>query len=82
MKRSQLNISIKPELLKKIKESARKSGKSITHYVSDCCASKVENFPTKSIDSRFITVEKRLQSIKKIFHYYCLVIKKDISRSS
>ena len=44
MKRNQLNINIEPELLQKIKESARKSGKSITRYVSECCSKYVEDY--------------------------------------
>ena len=65
MQRSQLNISINPELLKRIKESARKSGKSITNYVTDCCANQVENFSSQSPDSRLNTIEERLESIEK-----------------
>tara|TARA_B100000029_G_scaffold93296_1_gene83301 strand:+ start:292 stop:732 length:441 start_codon:yes stop_codon:yes gene_type:complete len=65
MQRSQLNISINPELLKRIKESARKSGKSITNYVTDCCANQVENFSSESTDSRLNTIEERLESIEK-----------------
>ena len=64
MKRNQLNINIDHELLQKIKESARKSGKSITGFVSDCCLNKVEESSSQSIDSRFSTIEKRLQSIE------------------
>ena len=65
MQRSQLNISIHPELLKRIKESARKSGKSITNYVTDCCTNQVENFSSQSTDSRLNTIEERLESIEK-----------------
>ena len=65
MRRSQLNISINPELLKRIKESARKSGKSITNYVTDCCANQVENFSGQSTDSRLNTIEEKLESIEK-----------------
>ncbi len=35
MKRTQLNINIDPNLLKEIKASARKSGKSLVDYVND-----------------------------------------------
>ncbi len=65
MKRSQLNISIDPELLRKIKESARKSGKSIAGYVSDSCTKQIEVSSTQSTDSRFSIIEARLQSIEK-----------------
>ena len=65
MKRTQLNVSIDPKLLEKIKENARISGKSLVSFVSDCFISQIENLPVESIDSRFHTIEKRLQSIEK-----------------
>ena len=65
MKRTQLNVGIDPKLLEKIKESARISGKSLVGFVSDCFVNQVENFPVKSIDSRFQMIEHRLQSIEK-----------------
>ena len=64
MKRTQLNVSIDPKLLEKIKESARISGKSLVGYVSDCFVNQIENLPVESIDSRFQTIEQRLQSIE------------------
>ena len=65
MKRTQLNVSIDPKLLEKIKESARISGKSLVGFVSDCFVNQIENLPVESIDSRFKAVEQRLQSIEK-----------------
>ena len=65
MKRTQLNVSIDPKLLEKIKESARISGKSLVSYVSDCFVNQIENLPVESIDSRFRMIEQRLQSIEK-----------------
>ena len=65
MKRTQLNVSIDPKLLEKIKESARISGKSLVSYVSDCFVNQIENLPVESIDSRFQMIEQRLQSIEK-----------------
>jgi hypothetical protein len=53
MKRTQLNVSIDPKLLEKIKESARISGKSLVGFVSDCFVNQIENLPFESIDSRF-----------------------------
>ena len=53
MKRTQLNVSIDPKLLEKIKESARISGKSLVGFVSDCFVNQIENLPVESIDSRF-----------------------------
>ena len=67
MKRTQLNVSIDPKLLKKIKESARLSGKSLVGYVSDCFVNQIENFPVESIDSRFQMIEQRLHAIEKNF---------------
>ena len=65
MKRTQLNVSIDPKLLEKIKQSARISGKSLVDFVSDCFINQLENFPVESIDSRFQMIEQRLQSIEK-----------------
>ena len=65
MTRTQLNVSIDPELLKKIKESARISGKSLVSFVSDCFVNQIENVPVESIDSRFTLIERRLKSIEK-----------------
>ncbi len=65
MKRTQLNVSIDPELLRRIKESARISGKSLVCFVSDCFVNQIENFPVESIDSRFNKIERRLKSIEK-----------------
>ena len=64
MKRTQLNVSIDPKLLEKIKESARISGKSLVSYVSDYFVNQIENLPVESIDSRFQTIEQRLQLIE------------------
>ena len=69
MKRTQLNVSIDPKLLEKIKESARISGKSLVSYVSDCFVNQIENLPVESIDSRFHMIEQRLQSIENKLHF-------------
>ena len=65
MKRTQLNVSIDSELLEKLKESARISGKSLVGFVSECFVNQIEKLPVKSIDSRFNMIEKRLQSIEE-----------------
>ena len=65
MKRTQLNVSIDPKLLKRIKETARISGKSLVGFVSDCFLNQLEDLPTETIDSRFQLIEQRLQSIEK-----------------
>ena len=65
MKRTQLNVSIDPKLLEKIKESARISGKSLVGFVSDCFINQIENLTVESIESRFEMIERRLQSIEE-----------------
>tara|TARA_B100000700_G_scaffold140413_1_gene156417 strand:- start:3221 stop:3838 length:618 start_codon:yes stop_codon:yes gene_type:complete len=65
MKRTQLNVSIDPTLLEKIKKSAKISGKSLVAYVTDCFVNQIENLPVESIDSRFQTIEKRIKAIEK-----------------
>ena len=65
MKRTQLNVSIDPKLLEKIKESARLSGKSLVGFVSDCFLNQLEDFPAETIDYRFNLIEQRLQLIEK-----------------
>jgi len=68
MKRTQLNVSIDPKLLEKIKESARVSGKSLVNYVSDCFVNQLTNLPVESIDSRFQMIEQRLKLIENNLH--------------
>jgi len=65
MKRTQLNVSIDPKLLDKIKESARISCKSLGNLVSDCFVNQIENLPVESIESRFLLIEQRLKSIEE-----------------
>ena len=65
MKRTQLNVSIDPKLLKRIKETARISGKSLVGFVSDCFSNQLDDLPSETIDSRFNLMEQRLQSIEK-----------------
>ena len=65
MKRNQLNVSIDPQLLQKIKESARRSGKSLVGFVSDCFVNQLEDISPESLDSRFNKIEERLQSIEE-----------------
>ena len=77
MKRTQLNVSIDPNLLEKIKESARISGKSLVGYVSDCFVNQIENLTIESIDSRFQIIEQRLESIEKNLQFSTLQAKKN-----
>ena len=77
MKRTQLNVSIDPKLLEKIKESARISGKSLVGFVSDCFVNQIENLPVESIDSRFQTIVQRLE----FCHLYTSPSPRDRTRS-
>ena len=65
MKKTQLNVSIDPQLLQKIKESARRSGKSLVGFVSDCFVNQLEDISPESLDSRFNKIEQRLQLIEE-----------------
>ena len=65
MKRTQLNVSIDPTLLERIKKTARISGKSLVGFVSDCFLNQLEDLPSETIDSRFYLIEQRLQEIEK-----------------
>ena len=64
MKRTQLNINIDPALLKKIKDAARLSGKSLASFVSDCFTKEVGAISEKTIDTRISIIEARLESIE------------------
>ena len=64
MKRTQLNVTIEPKLLERIKENVRISGKSLVTFVSDCFATQLEDFPTETINARFNLIEQRIQSIE------------------
>jgi len=65
MKRTQLNVSIDPKLLEKIKKTARVSGKSLVSFVSDCFLNQIDNISPESIDSRLDIVEQRLRLIEE-----------------
>ena len=82
MKRTQLNVSIDPKLLEKIKYSARISGKSLVGFVSDCFINQLENLPIESIDSRFKLIEQRLQSIEDKIELQALQAQKNLTFTS
>ncbi len=65
MKRTQLNVNIDPELLAKIKESAKVSGKSMVSFVSDCFSNQITESSAQTIDTRFQMIEQRLQAIEE-----------------
>ena len=64
MQRTQLNINIDPELLRKVKDSAKMSGKSLASYVAESLASKIDDVSFQSINSRFSEIENKLQSLE------------------
>ncbi len=65
MKRTQLNINIDADLLKEIKASARKSGKSLVEYVNDLFRKELHNDASGDIEIRLSNHEKRLQFIEE-----------------
>ena len=65
VKRTQLNVSIDPNLLQQIKENARRSGKSLVAYVSDCFKNQLDNISPDSLDSRLDNIEQRLHFIEE-----------------
>ena len=64
MKRTQLNINIDPNLLKEIKASARKSGKSLVEYVNDLFRNHLHNDVSGDMEIRLSNYEKRLKFIE------------------
>ncbi len=65
-KRSQLNINISPDLLKGLKQTAMKSGKTLTTLVSECIQEKInKDNRDKSEEERIVSIEKRVESIEK-----------------
>ena len=65
MKRTQLNINIDPNLLKEIKFSARKAGKSLVEYVNDFFIKHLYNDPSNDIEIRLNDHENRLKFIEE-----------------
>ena len=65
MKRTQLNINIDPNLLKEIKFSARKAGKSLVEYVNDFFIKHLHNDPSNDIEIRLSDHENRLKFIEE-----------------
>ena len=63
--RSQLNINISPDLLKRIKMHARKQGLTITEYVTDT----MENFLDGNED---LTLEERMKKLEKKLDKYII----------
>jgi len=65
MKRTQLNINIDPNLLKEIKSSARKAGKSLVEYVNDFFIKNLDNSAPVELEMRLSNLEKRLKFIEE-----------------
>ena len=64
MKRTQLNINIDPNLLKEIKTSARKEGKSLVEYVNDFFIKHLNNDASDDVEIRLSNHENRLKFIE------------------
>ena len=65
MKRTQLNINIDPNLLKEIKTSARKEGKSLVEYVNDLFIKHLNNDASDDVEIRLSNHENRLKLIEE-----------------
>ena len=68
MERTQLNVSIDPNLLEKIRENAKRSGKTLNRFVSDCFINQLEELEPETIEYRFNRIEDRIQCIEEILH--------------
>ena len=65
MKRTQLNVNIDPNLLKEIKASARKSGKTLVDYVNDFFRNHLDHDASVDVQMRLSNHEKRLKFIEE-----------------
>tara|TARA_E500000331_G_scaffold1401_1_gene1373 strand:+ start:3686 stop:3895 length:210 start_codon:yes stop_codon:yes gene_type:complete len=63
--RSQLNINISPDLLKRIKQHATKQGLTITDYVTDTLTTVLEG-------SEDITLEERIKKLEQKMDKYII----------
>ena len=63
--RSQLNINISPDLLKRIKQHATKQGLTITDYVTDTLTTFLEG-------SEDITLEERMKKLEQKMDKYII----------
>ena len=58
--RSQLNINISPDLLKRIKKHAKKQGLTITDYVTDAMTIFLDGNEGLNLEERMKNLEKKL----------------------
>ncbi len=65
MSRTQLNINIDPQLMQKMKESAIKSGKTITEFVSESIFNNLENFFPENLEVKIALIEERVNTIEE-----------------
>ena len=63
--RSQLNINISPDLLKRIKQHATRQGLTITEYVTDTLTTVLEG-------SEDITLEERMKKLEQKMEKYII----------
>ena len=65
MARSQLNINISPDLLKKIKVHATKQGLTITEYVTKTLSSMLDEESELSLQQRIESLEEKIKILMK-----------------
>ena len=65
MKRTQLNVNIDPNLLKEIKTSARKAGKSLVEFINDFFIENLHNPASDDVEIRLSNHENRLKFIEE-----------------
>ena len=59
--RSQLNINISPDLLKRIKQHATKQGLTITEYVTDTLTTVLEGNEDFTLEERIKKLEQQME---------------------
>ena len=79
MSRTQLNINIDPELMKKLKEAVIRAGKTTTEFVSETIANRLEQYSfNDTLDSRFFLLEERMSFLEEKLYPDAADQKKDI----
>tara|TARA_X000001036_G_C20327032_1_gene662883 strand:+ start:381 stop:590 length:210 start_codon:yes stop_codon:yes gene_type:complete len=59
--RSQLNINISPDLLKRIKQHATKQGLTITEYVTDTLTTVLDGCEDITLEERMKKLEQKME---------------------
>ena len=63
--RSQLNINISPDLLKRIKKHATKQGLTVTEYVTNTLSTVLEGDEDITLDQRMKRLENKVGELLK-----------------